>query len=120
MASILRTHPRKIVVGGAVVAFLASPYAPSLFRTTSVTNIEDRWSAGGGGRNHTPGAGTPLGKKDEVLGNMTNHEGMGSPHHQEKIGEQKPEVSLVCCFFGDAGVGKGGRVVEGGYSKLEE
>lgn len=55
-----------------------------------------------------------------MLGNMTNHEGMGSPHHQEKIGEQKPEVSLVCCFFGDAGVGKGGRVVEGGYSKLEE
>ncbi|CAL8577028.1 hypothetical protein XPA_002884 [Xanthoria parietina] len=91
MASILRQHPRKIAAGGVLVAFLASPYAPSLFRTTGVSNIEDRWAAGGGGRNHTPGAGTKLGARHEVTGNQLETKGMGSPHHQEKIGEQKPE-----------------------------
>ncbi|KAI4224506.1 MAG: hypothetical protein LQ349_007224, partial [Xanthoria aureola] len=73
--------------------FLASPYAPSLFRTTGVSNIEDRWAAGGGGRNHTPGAGTKLGARHEVTGNQLETKGMGTPHHQEKIGEQKPEGS---------------------------
>ncbi|KAL8700502.1 MAG: hypothetical protein Q9224_000935 [Gallowayella concinna] len=101
MASIIRQHPRKIIAGGAIIAFLASPYAPSLFRTPGVQSIEDRWSAGGGGRNHTPGGGTPLGKRDEVMGNQLAHEGMGSPKHQEKIGEQKPEVGYLwfLCFI---------------------
>ncbi|KAL8789878.1 MAG: hypothetical protein Q9213_000948 [Squamulea squamosa] len=93
MAAIIRQHPRKIVAGGAIVAFLASPYAPSLFRTKGVSNIEDRWAAGGGGRHHTPGAATTLGKKHEVVGNQLDHKGMGTPHHQENIGEQKPEAS---------------------------
>ncbi|KAL8985946.1 MAG: hypothetical protein Q9205_000456 [Flavoplaca limonia] len=93
MASIIRQHPRKLVAGGAIIAFLASPYSPALFRTPGVSNIEDRWAAGGGGRNSTPGAGTKLGDRHEVLGNQLGSKEMGTPHHQEKIGEQKPEGS---------------------------
>ena len=39
---------------------------------------------------------------------MLEHKGMGTPHHQEKIGEQKPEVSsgIICCS--QALVGKEG------------
>ncbi|KAL8669482.1 MAG: hypothetical protein Q9168_005931 [Polycauliona sp. 1 TL-2023] len=91
MAAIIRQHPRKIVAGGALVAFLASPYAPALFRTTGVSNIEDRWAAGGGGRNSTPGTATKLGDRHNVTSNQIDPKGMGSAHHQEKIGEQKPE-----------------------------
>ncbi|KAL8839258.1 MAG: hypothetical protein Q9176_004589 [Flavoplaca citrina] len=94
MASIIRQHPRKLVAGGAIIAFLASPYSPALFRTPGVSNVEDRWAAGGGGRNSTPGAGTKLGDRHEVLGNQLGSKEMGTPHHQEKIGEQKPEVSV--------------------------
>ncbi|KAL8914614.1 MAG: hypothetical protein Q9171_000795 [Xanthocarpia ochracea] len=95
MAAIIRQHPRKLAAGGALVVFLASPYAPAVFRTSGVSNIEDRWAAGGGGRHHTPGVATPLGDPHQVMGNEENHTGMGTPHHQEKIGEQKPDVSAL-------------------------
>lgn len=93
MASIIRTHPRKIVAGVALAAFFYSPYAPKAFRSWGVQNIEKRYSAGGGSTNHTPGQATKLGDHDSVEGNMLTHTGMGSPHHQEKIGEQHPEGS---------------------------
>lgn len=75
------------------LGFFYSPYAPQLFRSYGVQNIEKRYSAGGGSTNHTPGQATKLGDHDHVHGNMLNQTGMGTPHHQEKIGEQKPEVS---------------------------
>ncbi|KAL9007106.1 MAG: hypothetical protein Q9188_000141 [Gyalolechia gomerana] len=73
------------------LGFFYSPYAPQLFRSYGVQNIEKRYSAGGGSTNHTPGQATKLGDHDHVHGNMLNQTGMGTPHHQEKIGEQKPE-----------------------------
>ncbi|KAL8707917.1 MAG: hypothetical protein Q9220_007137 [cf. Caloplaca sp. 1 TL-2023] len=92
MAAIIRTHPRKIIAGVAIAGFLASPYAPAVFHTPGVDNIEKRWSAGGGSRNHTPATATKLGDPDNVAGNLVEEKGMGSPHYQEKIGGQKPEV----------------------------
>ncbi|KAL8781815.1 MAG: hypothetical protein Q9194_000175 [Teloschistes cf. exilis] len=74
--------------------FFFSPYAPNLFRSYGVENIEKRYSAGGGSANHLPAGGTPLGSPDKVAPHrQEEHKGMGSPHYQEKIGGQKPEGS---------------------------
>ncbi|KAL8723673.1 MAG: hypothetical protein Q9225_000116 [Loekoesia sp. 1 TL-2023] len=91
MASIIRTHPRKIIAGIALTAFYFSPYSPQLFRSYGVQNIEKRYSAGGGSLNHTPGQASKLGDYSVVEGNQLDHKGMGTPRHQERIGEQKPE-----------------------------
>ncbi|KAL8922908.1 MAG: hypothetical protein Q9208_004870 [Pyrenodesmia sp. 3 TL-2023] len=93
MAAIIREHPRKLIAGGCLVAFYFSPYSPTLFRSYGVQNIEKRYTAGGGAPNHQPGQATKLGSHSEVTGNQLDHKGMGTPHHQERFGEQRPEVS---------------------------
>ncbi|KAL9012434.1 MAG: hypothetical protein Q9173_002804 [Seirophora scorigena] len=79
------------VFGHGLQAFFFSPYAPTLFRSYGVQNIEKRYSAGGGSHNHTPGQATKLGDSSSVTGNQQAPKGMGTPHYNEKIGEQKPE-----------------------------
>ncbi|KAL9021643.1 MAG: hypothetical protein Q9185_001178 [Variospora sp. 1 TL-2023] len=91
MAAIIRQHPRKLIAGGCLVAFYFSPYSPTLFRSYGVQNIENRYSAGGGSHNHSPGQATKLGDSSHVTGNQIAPKGMGTPHYQEKIGGQKPE-----------------------------
>ncbi|KAL8874672.1 MAG: hypothetical protein Q9174_000012 [Haloplaca sp. 1 TL-2023] len=74
------------------VAFFFSPYSPALFRSPGVQNIEKRYSAGGGSKNHLPATGTKTGDHDSVApARQEGNKGMGSPYHQEKIGEQHPE-----------------------------
>lgn len=80
-------------------AFYFSPYAPTLFRSYGVQNIEKRYSAAGGSHNHTPGQATKLGDSSNVTGNQLAPKGMGTPFYKEKIGEQKPEVSLFFFFL---------------------
>ncbi|KAI4133483.1 MAG: hypothetical protein LQ338_000219 [Usnochroma carphineum] len=94
MASIIRQHPRKIIAAACLTAFYFSPWSPTLFRSYGVQNIEKRYSAAGASTNHTPGAATKLGDSSNVTGKQLEHpKGMGTPHHQEKIGGQKPEPS---------------------------
>ncbi|KAL9605090.1 MAG: hypothetical protein Q9219_000024 [cf. Caloplaca sp. 3 TL-2023] len=74
------------------LSFFFSPYSPQLFRSYGVENIEKRYTSGGGAPNHLPGQATKLGDHNSVEGNMLDqNKGIGSPHHQEKIGGQKPE-----------------------------
>ena len=67
-------------------------YLPNPFYTTGVANIEKRYSSGGGAPNHTPGSATKLGHPEHVEGNVEKSKGMGTPHWEEHIGGQKPEV----------------------------
>lgn len=72
------------------------------FKMPSVQNIEDRYSARGGSKHSTPGAGTMRGNPDDVAprGDPQNlNSGMGSKEWQEKIAGQKADVSLFCVFF---------------------
>ena len=86
------------------------PYTglPNPFRTTGVENIEKRYSSGGGSKNHLPATATKRGDHDHVEGNTETAKGIGSPHHQEHFGGQKPDVSgffhLFCCQ-GRVGIG---------------
>ncbi|KAI4206231.1 MAG: hypothetical protein LQ346_001202 [Caloplaca aetnensis] len=82
--------PQPLLTHVIGIAYLLSPYTPK-FRSYGVQNIEKRYTAGGGAPNHTPGQATKLGSYSDVTGNQLDHKGMGTPHHQEKIGEQKPE-----------------------------
>ncbi|KAL8908826.1 MAG: hypothetical protein Q9207_000552 [Kuettlingeria erythrocarpa] len=84
---------RRQISEEAVDSFLLSPYTPE-FRTFGVQNIEKRFTAGGGAPNHTPGQATKLGSHTDVTGNQLNHKGVGTPQHEEKIAEQRPEVSF--------------------------
>ncbi|KAL8764389.1 MAG: hypothetical protein Q9184_000094 [Pyrenodesmia sp. 2 TL-2023] len=93
MAAIIQQHPRKLIAGGCLIALFLSPYSPTLFRSYGVQNIEKRYTAGGGAPNHQPGSATKLGSHSDVTGKQLDHKGMGTPHHQEKVGEQRPEPS---------------------------
>lgn len=75
---------------------MVAPYAPfpNVFHTPGVANIENRYSAGGGSKHHTPGAATKRGDSEQVEGNTANTQGIGSPQWQEQIGGQKPDVSV--------------------------
>lgn len=64
-----------------------------MFRSYGVQNIERRFSAGGGSPSHTPGAATKLGDMSNVTSGQEKSTGRGTPYHQEKFGEQRPEVS---------------------------
>ena len=70
-----------------------NPFA-AVLKTPGVQNIENRYSSGGGSKDHLPGAATPLGKSDQVAGNVKSPSGIGSEHYQERIAGQKPDVSV--------------------------
>jgi len=87
MASVWAAHRAKILaVGcavGAVLVFEAGGYpAFPRFKTTGVKSIEDRFSSGGGSKDHVPGAATPLGNHENVTGNTLVQKGPGL-HDQE-------------------------------------
>ena len=71
---------------------------PNPFRTYGVQNIEKRYSAGGGSKNHQTGIATRRGDDEAVGGNQKTAKGIGSPHHEEHIQPQKPDVSAPLCF----------------------
>lgn len=77
---------------------VAEGLLPNPFRTPGVQNIENRYSAGGGSKNHLPGAGTKRGDPDQVVGNTETDKGIGSPHHEAHYQGQKPDVSAQRVF----------------------
>ncbi|KAL6716409.1 hypothetical protein ACLMJK_005976 [Lecanora helva] len=97
MSQIYATHKRKILAGGALIGTYAllryTDALPNPFSTPGVKNIEKRYSSGGGAKNHQPGTATKLGNHDHVEGNVETMKGVGTPHYQENVGGQKPDVS---------------------------
>ena len=92
----------------------------SIFRTTGTRSIEERYSSGGAATTHTPGAGTPRGKPDQVDPIQSNPSGVGMDKFKETHGEQKPGVCIL--DSGNVvGVGKGdadgGRISHQGLTK---
>ena len=80
---------------------VAEGILPNPFRTPGVQNIESRYSSVGGAPNHQPGTSSPRGHPDKIEGNTVTAKGIGTPHHEEKYQEQKPDVSaLEKPFFG--------------------
>lgn len=73
-------------------ALVFSDYLPNPMRTTGVANIEKRYSSGGASPSHTPGSATPRGKVDQVIGNQEKSKGIGTPHYEEHIGDQKKQA----------------------------
>jgi len=63
-------------------------------RTPGVSNIEKRFSSGGGTPDHTPAVASPRGRPNQVHGKQEGETGINTPHYAEKIGEQTPQVSL--------------------------
>ena len=75
-------------------------YYFNFLRTPGVNNIEKRFSSGGATPDHTPAAATPRGNSDQVIGNQDSHKGLGTSTHEEKIGEQRPQVSRAIPYAG--------------------
>ncbi|KAI4148559.1 MAG: hypothetical protein L6R39_002747 [Caloplaca ligustica] len=76
-----------------------------MFRSYGVQNIERRFSAGGGSPSHTPGAATKLGDMSNVTSGQEKSTGRGTPYHQEKFGEQRPEGGQFDKSFNKAQLG---------------
>ena len=76
--------------------------------TPGVQNIENRYSSGGGKKSHLPGAATPRGSSEKQDADTQKEQGLGSQGFEERVGEQRPNVSgLRSCMFGVAVVGCG-------------
>ncbi|MCJ1408586.1 hypothetical protein MMC19_002661 [Ptychographa xylographoides] len=96
MQKAYQVHKRKIIFVGALGGLGALQYTglnpvSNILRTPGVENIEKRYSAGGGSKNHLPGAATPLGNHDAVDGNVQKHQGVGSEKFLNSISDQKPD-----------------------------
>lgn len=71
------------------------PYAkfPNVPSTPGTQNIENRWSAGGGAKSHTPALGTRRGDAEDVKAKGTKV-GLdrGGKEWEERIGDQVSKV----------------------------
>ncbi|KAL2351804.1 hypothetical protein BJ546DRAFT_259638 [Cryomyces antarcticus] len=87
-------RPRNLaILGAGVIAIMFVPFpggTPKVFDTPASKSIGDRWSSGGGSTNHTPGAATKRGDKQDVMSNQKNPSGMGSTHFEENVANQRP------------------------------
>ncbi|KAL2040079.1 hypothetical protein N7G274_006982 [Stereocaulon virgatum] len=96
MSKIFQVHRRKVIGAGVLIgayALVQNGTLPNPFYTPGVQNIEQRYSSGGAAPNKTPGAATKRGHPDSVTANTTTNKGIGTPRHEEKFGEQKPDPS---------------------------
>lgn len=78
-----------LVASGGFVAFSQM----GDLKTPGMRNIEKRHAAAGGGHSHTPGMATKLGDEENVeVKTMGRKGGTGTPYHEDKFSDQKPEV----------------------------
>lgn len=56
-------------------------------KTTAVASIEKRYSSGGGAPTHLPGAASPRGSHDDVVGRSETTQGWGDPKFKEQAKE---------------------------------
>ena len=96
-SSIANTIP--IIIGAW--ALVQTETLPNPFYTPGVQNIEKRYSALGGAKNHQPAVATKKGDSEDVMGRQETHKGMGTPFHKEKYEEQKGDVSQVFLLLMD-------------------
>lgn len=73
---------------GAVVALEYAGFGP-FSRSKGVSNIEDAWSRGGGGIDHTPAIASKRGDPNNVVGDHGHQGGYGNPTTRGKISEMK-------------------------------
>ena len=76
-------------------ALVQNGILPNPFYTPGVQNIENRYSALGGAKNHQPAVATKKADSQDVTGRQETQKGMGTPYHQEKYGEQRSDVSQL-------------------------
>ncbi|KAG8525484.1 uncharacterized protein KY384_009128 [Bacidia gigantensis] len=111
MAAAFRRHPRKIIAGGvgAVgVGYMFAGYLPNPMNSPAVSNIEGRYSSGGGSASGLAGTASKLGDRNQQTGNVEKSKGLGTANWDERIGDQKESttgktggVSLISsCFYG--------------------
>lgn len=55
-----------------------------------------------------------------MTANTTTNKGIGTPHHEEKFGEQKPDVSAINPLCGEAGISGGIADLKSGNSICQE
>ena len=88
------TIPKIFMAGGAVgftYYMIMRPYwFPNPYKTREVSNIEDRFTAGGGTPHSTPAAGTKRGDSGDVrLRQDTEHKGPQTEHYKKNVSEQQ-------------------------------
>ncbi|KAK0516229.1 hypothetical protein JMJ35_000832 [Cladonia borealis] len=96
MSKVIQLHRRKFIAGGVLIgawALVQNGILPNPFYTPGVQNIEKRYSSLGGAKNHQPAVATKKGDSEDVVGRQETQKGMGTPYHQEKIGEQRSDPS---------------------------
>ncbi|MCJ1339046.1 hypothetical protein MMC09_004335 [Bachmanniomyces sp. S44760] len=98
MSKAFQVHKRKLYVAGGLAGLVTlqytnlNPFGASL-KTPGVGSIEDRFSSGGGTKNHTPGVATPRGSYDQVEPRTEKSKGVGTDHFEDKVAGQKPDPS---------------------------
>ena len=120
MSKVFQLHRRKFIAGGVLIGILSTPF-PSTFHCSSITNttpfltgawtlvqtgtlpnpfytpgvqnIENRYSALGGAKNHQPAVATKKRDSEDVAGRQKTQKGMGTPSYKEKYEGQKGDVS---------------------------
>ncbi|KAI9818122.1 MAG: hypothetical protein M1827_000747 [Pycnora praestabilis] len=78
---------------GSIALLVGTGILPAFTKTPGVSNIEDRFSSGGGTATHVPGAATPTGNKDNVTPRSERAQGVGEEKFKEKIADQRPDPS---------------------------
>ena len=82
-----------------------------MLTTPGVRNVEDRFSAGGAKKSHTPGAATPTGSGEREDARTTKDQGVGSNQYEKDVAEQRPDVSTPSLWLGVGGHEGRGKIV---------
>ncbi|MCJ1299404.1 hypothetical protein MMC08_002196 [Hypocenomyce scalaris] len=96
MSQAFRRHRLKFIAGGSIAGLLALQFTSlnplgSMLTTPGVRNVEDRFSAGGAKKSHTPGAATPTGSGEREDARTTKDQGVGSNQYEKDVAEQRPD-----------------------------
>ncbi|MCJ1243897.1 hypothetical protein MMC30_001094 [Trapelia coarctata] len=94
----MSVHKRKLGAVGIIAGLVGLQYAGlnpigNIFRTPGVKQIEDRYTSAGGSPTHLPASATPLGRKDQVMGNTEQQQGVGTEKFAKTEGDQMPAPS---------------------------
>ncbi|KAF2876406.1 hypothetical protein BDV95DRAFT_602393 [Massariosphaeria phaeospora] len=100
------TIPKLFMAGGAVgftyYLVMRQHWFPNPYKTQGVSNIEQRWTAGGGTPTHTPGAATELGSQSIEARQEGGHKGIGTQRFADDHSNQKDTEGLLPRKFKEA------------------
>ena len=81
------TSPGAVAYGAYSLAGPTTRGPADLIKTPGVSNIEKRFSSGGGGTEHTPGAATPRGNLEDTKGRNEGSNGWGDKKFRDQAGD---------------------------------